>query len=591
MRIIIKKILNAYGQILLSVFFGIIVFCFWCFVQRGALNYQEQLQMFLFDSDYFIQRIAVPGGLADYIAEFLTQFYYYPALGSLILAVCFVAFQRLVWAVAVHNGTDDFWYPFSFIPALLLWFYMGDESVLLSLVIALIAALLFMLFYTEQSNRPDQHSRLLFKVVTLLIGVPAFYWLFGSCVFVVVLYVLFFELAHRQQIVIGLLSILYAVLIVLLCAQFLHYPLYRLFIGINYYRFPSVIPYMQLVLMVLFAIFPIVLYRLPCVRRSGRVEGGIMVVLVIGGFFLIRGGFDPVKYRLMETDYLVRTHQWEEIISRAEKHQPTTPMGVSCVNLALEMEGSLPDRMFNFYQNGVEGLVPAFQRDFTTPLPTSEIFYQMGMVNSAERYAFEAQEAIPNYRKSSRCYQRMAECELINGQYQIAAKFLARLRQTLFYRKWADDALTCLYHDRKVEANPEWRKLRSFRFTKDFLFSESQMDQMFGLLFAHNLKNRMAYEYLMAWQMLERNLQGFQKYYPLGRFVGYTEIPRSYQEVLVYLWTQSHTSFEGIPYSVTPEVCNDVTDFARAYIANPHDPGLVTGKMGGTYWSYLLCKK
>jgi hypothetical protein len=24
------------------------------------LNYQEQLQMFLFDSDYFIQRIAVP---------------------------------------------------------------------------------------------------------------------------------------------------------------------------------------------------------------------------------------------------------------------------------------------------------------------------------------------------------------------------------------------------------------------------------------------------------------------------------------------------------------------------------------------------
>ena len=588
-----KKNLNVYGQVLLSVFFGIIVFCFWCFVQRGALNYQEQLQMFLFNSDYFVQRIALPGGLADYIAEFLTQFYYYPALGGLILAICFVVLQRLTWMLATCYGARDTWYPLSFVPVLLLWFYMGDESVLLSFVISLIMAVLFMLFYTKLSYHFNQNNRckVICESITLLVGIPVFYWLFGPCVFVVVFYVLFLEIAHRKQIVIGLLSILYAIFVVLLCAQFLQYPLYRLFIGINYYRFPLAIPYMQIVLMVLFAVFPIVLYRLPPVRKSDLIEYGTVTILVVGGFFLIRGGFSPVRYRMIDDDYLVRTHQWDELIKRAEKHQPMTPMGVSCTNLALEMQGSLPDRMFNFYQNGVEGLVPAFQRDFTTPLPTSEILYQMGMINSAERYAFEAQEAIPNYRKSSRCYQKMAECEIINGQYQVAARFLKKLRQTLFYRSWADRAWKYLYNDRKVNADPEWGRLRKLRLTKDFLFSESQMDQIFGLLFAHNLKNRMAFEYLMAWQMLERNLQGFQRYYPLGRFAGYTEIPRSYQEVLVYLWTQSHTSFNDIPYSVTPEVCNDVTDFARAYVANPHDPRLVTGKMGGTYWSYLLCRK
>ncbi|MFA6728531.1 MAG: DUF6057 family protein, partial [Prevotella sp.] len=129
-----KKNLNVYGQVLLSAFFGIIVFCFWCFVQRGALNYQEQLQMFLFNSDYFVQRIVLPGGLADYIAEFLTQFYYYPALGGLILAICFVVLQRLTWMLATCYGARDTWYPLSFVPVLLLWFYMGDESVLLSFV-------------------------------------------------------------------------------------------------------------------------------------------------------------------------------------------------------------------------------------------------------------------------------------------------------------------------------------------------------------------------------------------------------------------------------------------------------------------------
>jgi hypothetical protein len=249
-----KKILNIYRQFLLSAFFGIMVFCFWCFVQRGALNYQEQFQMFLFNSDYFVQRVIVPGGLADYIAEFLTQFYYYPALGSLILAACFVALQRLSWAIAVHNGAREPWYPLSFVPVLLLWFYMGDESVLLSFVVSLIAALFFILFYAGLSSRFIQNSRrkVIFEIITLFIGVPVSYWLFGPCVFVVVLYVAFFEIVHRQQIAMGLLGILYAVFVVFLCARFLQYPLYRLFIGINYYRFPSVVPYMQLVLIVFF---------------------------------------------------------------------------------------------------------------------------------------------------------------------------------------------------------------------------------------------------------------------------------------------------------------------------------------------------
>jgi hypothetical protein len=30
------------------------------------------------------------------------------------------------------------------------------------------------------------------------------------------------------------------------------------------------------------------------------------------------------------------------------------------------------------------------------------------------------------------------------------------------------------------------------------------------------------------------------KYYPLGKYAGYDHIPRSYQEALVYVWTQTH---------------------------------------------------
>ncbi len=96
--------------------------------------------------------------------------------------------------------------------------------------------------------------------------------------------------------------------------------------------------------------------------------------------------------------------------------------GVTCLNLALGKTGQMGDRMFEFYQNGTEEMLPEFQRDFTSPLPTSEAYYHLGMVNTAQRFTFEAMEAIPNFNKSGRCFKRLAETNLINGQYESGSK-------------------------------------------------------------------------------------------------------------------------------------------------------------------------
>lgn len=58
---------------------------------------------------------------------------------------------------------------------------------------------------------------------------------------------------------------------------------------------------------------------------------------------------------------------------------------------------------------------------------------------------------IPNFNKSGRCFKRLAETNLINGQYEVAAKYLRLLRKTIFYRDWAEDAMTCIM--RKINAH------------------------------------------------------------------------------------------------------------------------------------------
>ena len=71
------------------------------------------------------------------------------------------------------------------------------------------------------------------------------------------------------------------------------------------------------------------------------------------------------------------------------------------------------------------------------------------MINTAQRFTFEAMESIPNFNKSSRCFKRLAETNLINGQYEVAAKYLRALRKTLFYKDWAEEAMTYLYDEEK----------------------------------------------------------------------------------------------------------------------------------------------
>lgn len=283
--------------------------------------------------------------------------------------------------------------------------------------------------------------------------------------------------------------------------------------------------------------------------------------------------------------------QWQEIIEKAEEKSPVSPFGVTCLNLALGKTGQMGDRMFEFYQNGTEGLLPEFQRDFTSPLPTSEAYYHLGMVNTAQRFTFEAMEAIPNFNKSGRCFKRLAETNLINGQYEVAAKYLRLLRKTIFYRDWAEDAMTYLYNEEKINAHKEWGWLRQIRYTEDFLFSSQETDIMLGLLYQHNHRNRMAFEYMLAYVLQQRDLERFMKYYPLGKHAGYDHIPRSYQEALIYVWTQTHKNFQGMPWSISPQVVRDVTEFARIYTSQQNARQMLEARFGSTYWNYLLLRK
>ena len=550
-----KKLLNNWG---LTLAFGIAVFLFWRLRYPFALTYQEQLQLFLFDDDYFLSRIAEPGGFARYIAEFLVQFYNSVTIGAAIIAVLYMLAQRLTWRLMYSESH----YALSFIPVAMLWYVMGDESVMLTYLVALIMAMAVALM------------RVKWQVALLLL--PVMYWLIGPMVLLVAMLMVPWSLVVA--------GVIYSLAIIFFSAHYLPFPTMRVVLGISYYRFPITLPYLLIVIPVAIWLLAKFVRLLPKARQwVGIAEVAVMVV-AIGG--LVDLGFGKKKYELMEYDYLVRIRDWYGVIAKAEKQTPDLPMSVSATNLALAMTNQLGERAFDFYQRGSEGLLPKFERNFATSQLTGEIYFHLGMVNTAQQFAFEAMEAIPNYNKSARVVKRLAETNMINGEYLVAEKYLRMLEKTIFYRPWAKRTLAMLGDENAINSHPLYGTLRQYRLQENFLFSDSELDKICGQLFMHNQQNQMATQYLLMMPLLDKDIDRFMDYVKVVQNrIHYN--PRSCQEAIAIAFMQHR---QQPPQGVVSQlVLQRMNDFARAYSSGNNSAEL--NRFRNTVWYYLTVGK
>jgi len=187
---------------------------------------------------------------------------------------------------------------------------------------------------------------------------------------------------------------------------------------------------------------------------------------------------------------------------------------------------------------------------------------------------------------------RLAETNLINGDYAVAEKYLHLLQNTFYYRAWAANTLRTMKDEKLIAQHSEYGLLRQFRTREDFLFSEGEKDMMLGVLFSQNKENKMAYEYLMAYCLLTKDLKHFMQYIPLGSTLNYKVIPNSYQEALMYVWEKSNNDpTKQIPYQVSPQIQRRVKSYERMNSnQNSGDAKLFT-EFSNTYWYYLQFRK
>lgn len=323
--------------------------------------------------------------------------------------------------------------------------------------------------------------------------------------------------------------------LIVILSSFIPVPAERLWTGVHYHRYPTAFP--ALLWAAALSVFAITLIA-RIFKKWGNASSHYAVTLcsfalvaaIMGWLVWTSSNFKAEK--VMQYDFMARHQQWNRILQTINAEKPNNQIGVTVQNLALAMHGLLADHLFEYNQNGIAGLLPDVERDATSPLPTAEAFYQLGMIYVAQRTVFEAQEAILDFQKSGRCYKRLAQTNLILGSYEVARKYLTTLQKTLFYRDWANETLPLLGDEEAIAKHPEYGHLRQWAYAEDFYFSDHVTPEMLELLFFGNVEgrmqsargnlqsigsnlqspNRIAFEYLKAYYMLTDDRDGYARF-------------------------------------------------------------------------------
>ena len=488
--------LFTFHSSLFTLHFFVAVLLFFGLAYPHHLHYQEQYQLFLFDSNYVWEIVRLPGGVADLLGRFCTQFFLFAWVGALIIAILLSAVRLLTRLPMI----------LSLVPAFLLWLFLLDENALLGGVWAVLLTLLAAWAF-------DKIPSGWMRYILLLIAVPAVYWMVGPvCV------VFFLLQAQREGKAIAFLAVLALMPIILAC--FLPVHTGSLWYGIHYHRYPTEIP----VLLWAAALSVFVLSLTVRIFRTGRRVCDITrpvsrlltpvscLLCLLCGLCAVWKTSNFKAEKVMGYDFMARHQQWNRILETINAEKPNNQIGVTVQNLALGMHGLLIDHLFDYNQNGLLGLLPDVGTDAVSPLPTAEAFYQLGMINIAHRTVFEAQEAILDFQKSGRCYKRLAQTNLINGSYEVARKYLSALQKTLFYKEWADETLPLLGDEEAIAKHPEYGRLRRMTYDKDFYFGDHVTPEMLEDLCLKNEDNRLAYQYLVAYYMLTGDRDGYTNF-------------------------------------------------------------------------------
>ena len=171
---------------------------------------------------------------------------------------------------------------------------------------------------------------------------------------------------------------------------------------------------------------------------------------------------------------------------------------------------------------------------------------------------------------------------MIAGREEVARKYLNVLKHTLFYRSWAENRLELLDIPKAIEEHRLYGKLRRNQPTENFAFVSAKFDEMLEEMVKQRPNNREAYEYLMAFYLLYKNVDAFAE----RLVIPAAGLPRAYEEAFAMVCRIRHVNTATLPSNLNRATFERLERYIHAYNLSGNNPDVMKKDWGRSYWFY-----
>lgn len=449
----------------------------------------QEFNLFLYTPLYFKQQMVVAGGMLTYWGTYFTQYFYHPWTGTLLLCGWWLL---LMWVTKRAFRIPDKWAILMLIPVALLlltdvdqgyWIYklkLRGHFFLTTIATTAVAALLW-----GYRCLPSKYwLRTTAIVVTATLGYPLL-GIYGLAA-ALLMGIWSWRLDSRTKGMVNTaVAVLCVVAIPLICYRYVYYetnfdniwyaalPLF--FISEEYPQY-----YTPYYLLALFYLALVIGYGMKPVKLAGKrwlwipsqVCIAVALVWSVQHFWYKDENFHHET--LMQ--HCVEQQDWNGVLAEAALQQDVPTRAVIMMrNLALSRLGRIGNDIYNYPGGSRKSEAPFYMS--MAQVIGKFIYYHYGLLNHCHRMCME--EGV-EYGWRAEHFKYMTRCALLDGEDQVARKYINLLKQTLYFREWAEQQEKLIGKKREeLASHPEYGFITHMMHYENMLGSDQGSPEKF----------------------------------------------------------------------------------------------------------------
>lgn len=491
--------------------------------------YQEKASLFLLTGEYFSGMVNRPGGFLNWLSQLQTTFYHNPFAGAFIISaeICLATFLMFLTGKMLVRKPEMI-IPI-FVGGVLFLLQTNYQFAAINILGILLQLLLFVLTIRFLNGE---------KIWVSIILFPLWYFLTGSfSVLFFCLLLAYLILYFKKGVLLKLSAlVLLTCVVVFAGGEWLFYlPVKQLLI------FPYAVEttgnqqslfFGVVILIILFPVFLKANFRKGNEKRFVRILTDVLPLLILSGTTLFSmNRIDKKNRHFFGVEKQFYQHNFEEVIRLNEKEPSMNMLTNYLNNIALAEKGVLCDQLFRFPQS------PDGRTLFLPWELTGEVlrkggyfYYSLGMTNEAARWAYEymvMRGLTPEGLKL------LIKTELINENYELAAKYNAILRSSLFYKKEAAKFEKLLENHDLIDKDQELGKVKRLKTKADFFVLAENPPANIDSILNSDPANFVAVQYKFALLLLQKDYKTITEMLPVLEKAGFSRIPKNIEEAVV----------------------------------------------------------